>query len=113
MGECPSTGPEKDRSEGRRLCVKGEMANPTITVNRRAPDFSLMQTRGAGSKPQLCSLADYQDRWLMLLFYPRDFTLVCPTELSSVSARIAEFEERECDVLAISTDSIATHERWL
>jgi alkyl hydroperoxide reductase subunit AhpC len=58
-------------------------------------------------------LADYQDRWLLLLFYPRDFTLVCPTELLAISARIAEFQDRECDVLAISTDSIATHERWL
>lgn len=89
------------------------MANATATVNRRAPDFSLMRTMGPGSTPESCSLSDYQDRWLVLLFYPRDFTLVCPTELSAISARIAEFQERECDVLAISTDSIPTHERWL
>lgn len=89
------------------------MANASATVNRRAPDFSLMCTRGPGSTPRECGLSDYEDRWLVLLFYPRDFTLVCPTELLSISARIAEFGARECDVLGISTDSIATHERWM
>jgi alkyl hydroperoxide reductase subunit AhpC/predicted Ser/Thr protein kinase len=89
------------------------MATQTATVNRRAPDFSLTCTQGPGSEPRECSLADYQDRWLLLLFYPRDFTLVCPTELTAVSNRIAEFRRRECDVLGISTDSVATHERWL
>lgn len=89
------------------------MANPTATVNRRAPDFSMPHTRGPGVGTQHGSLADFQDRWLVLLFYPRDFTFVCPTELLSVSDRIAEFQERECDVLAVSTDSIDSHDRWL
>src|SRR5437879_3542048 len=89
------------------------MPDQSATVNRRAPDFSLRYTRGPGTEPQQCGLADFQDRWLLLLFYPRDFTLVCPTELLAISARIAEFQDRECDVLAVSTDSIATHERWL
>jgi eukaryotic-like serine/threonine-protein kinase len=86
--------------------------NPTMMVGRRAPEFTIPCTRGLGTERQF-RIADCEDRWLMLLFYPRDFTLVCPTELTAVSARIAEFENRDCDVLAISTDSIATHERWL
>src|SRR6185295_4038945 len=89
------------------------MASQSAMVSRRAPDFSLLCTRGPGTAPQQTSIADYQDRWLLLMFYPKDFTLVCPTELTAVSGRIADFQERECDVLAISTDSIATHERWL
>lgn len=88
------------------------MSEQQASVGRRAPDFALASTQGLGSARQM-RLADYQDRWLMLLFYPRDFSLVCPTELTAVSERLSEFNERECDVLAISTDSLADHERWL
>src|SRR5262249_19635846 len=56
---------------------------------------------------------DFLNRWLILVFYPRDFSLVCPTEVTAFSSRIGEFEKRECDVLGISTDSLDTHERWL
>jgi alkyl hydroperoxide reductase subunit AhpC len=58
-------------------------------------------------------LADYRDRWLMLVFYPRDFSLVCPTELTALSARIEEFHNRGCDILGISTDSLESHQRWI
>jgi peroxiredoxin len=49
---------------------------PALQVGRRAPDFSLPSTRGPGSPPQRASLGDFQDRWLLLLFYSRDFSLV-------------------------------------
>jgi alkyl hydroperoxide reductase subunit AhpC len=49
----------------------------------------------------------------MLVFYPRDFSLVCPTELTALSGRIEEFHRRGCDILGISTDSIESHQRWL
>jgi len=47
------------------------------------------------------------------MFYPRDFSLVCPTELSAFSARHAEFAGLGAEILALSTDSIETHERWI
>jgi eukaryotic-like serine/threonine-protein kinase len=89
------------------------MADRSATVGARAPAFSLPITTGPASERRLASLADYENRWLMLLFYPRDFSLVCPTELTAVSSRITEFRERECDVLGVSTDALDTHERWL
>src|SRR5207244_374450 len=49
----------------------------------------------------------------VLMFYPRAFSSVCPTELTALSTRIEEFRGRECDVLAISTDPVGTHERWV
>ena len=52
------------------------MAEGCATVGARAPDFSLPITRGPGSERRVASPADYQNRWLMLLFYPRDFSLV-------------------------------------
>jgi hypothetical protein len=55
---------------------EAKMAARSATVGARAPEFSLSITMGPGSERRLASLADYQDRWLMLLFYPRDFSLV-------------------------------------
>jgi alkyl hydroperoxide reductase subunit AhpC len=66
-----------------------------------------------GSDRQTATLGDYLDHWLILVFYPRDFSLVCPTELTALSGQIAEFQKRDCEVLGISTDSLATHERWV
>jgi alkyl hydroperoxide reductase subunit AhpC/predicted Ser/Thr protein kinase len=82
-------------------------------VGTRAPAFSLSVINGPGSEVAQTALDDYLDRWLVLMFYPRDFSFVCPTELTAVSDRIEEFRQRQCDVLAVSTDSIDTHKRWL
>ena len=88
------------------------MDSHAAQVGSRAPGFSLLCTRGSPSERRQVTPDDFLDRWLLLLFYPRDFSLVCPTELTAVSNRIAEFEQRECAVLGISTDSVETHERW-
>ena len=58
-------------------------------------------------------LEDYRGRWLILFFYPRDFSLICPTELSAMSARYGELAGLGADVLAVSTDSLESHERWI
>jgi alkyl hydroperoxide reductase subunit AhpC len=58
-------------------------------------------------------LDDYGDRWLILVFYPRDFSLVCPTELTALSDRMEELNRRGCDILGISTDSIESHQQWI
>jgi alkyl hydroperoxide reductase subunit AhpC/tRNA A-37 threonylcarbamoyl transferase component Bud32 len=84
-----------------------------VAVSKRAPDFDLLCTQGLESTRRRVTLADYRDHWLILVFYPRDFSLVCPTELTALSARIEEFHRRGCDVLGVSTDSIESHERWI
>jgi alkyl hydroperoxide reductase subunit AhpC len=58
-------------------------------------------------------LVDYRGRWLTLVFYPRDFTLVCPTELIALGLRLEDFHTRQCEILAVSTDSLDAHARWL
>ncbi len=80
-------------------------------IGRRAPSFSLESVDGAGRARSQVSL--YLDGWLVLLFYPRDFSMICPTELTAVSGRIPEFQDRGCEVLGVSTDDIETHARWL
>jgi alkyl hydroperoxide reductase subunit AhpC len=82
-------------------------------VGRRAPEFDLFCTRGSAATRTRATLADYRDRWLALVFYPRDFSLVCPTELTALSARIEEFDRHGCDLLGVSTDNLESHERWI
>jgi eukaryotic-like serine/threonine-protein kinase len=88
------------------------MESQTAKVGKCAPQFDLPCTRGPGLGGRV-RLTDYRDRWLILVFYPRDFSLVCPTELTALSARVEEFARRSCDVLGVSTDSVKSHERWI
>ncbi len=88
------------------------MEKQAARVGKRAPEFDLQCTRGPGSRQQV-GLADYSDRWLILVFYPRDFSLICPTELSALSDRSEEFRRLGCDILGISIDSIESHEQWI
>lgn len=51
-------------------------------------------------------------RWLVLLFYPADFTFVCPTELGAFGEREAEFEQAGAELMSVSTDTVFTHKAW-
>lgn len=59
------------------------------------------------------SLSDYKGKYVVLFFYPLDFTFVCPTEIIAFSDRAAEFRSIGCEVIACSTDSQYTHLAWL
>ncbi len=85
----------------------------THLVGRRAPDFEVACTATPAHPSHVARLQDYRDRWLIFMFYPQDFTLVCPTEISAMSDRFEEFAELNADILGISTDSIETHEKWI
>jgi peroxiredoxin (alkyl hydroperoxide reductase subunit C) len=82
-------------------------------VGQPAPDFDLPSTRCLDRLNQNVRLSDYKGRWLVLIFYPFDFTFVCPTELLCFDGRYDEFREFEADVLGISTDSVYSHRAWL
>lgn len=79
-------------------------------VGKEAPDFKLT----ACDKGQFrdISLQDYKGKWLLLFFYPLDFTFVCPTEIVAFSDRLDEFQNLGCDVLGASIDSQFTHLAW-
>jgi len=57
-------------------------------------------------------LDDFKGKWLVLLFYPLDFTFVCPTELCAFSDRIGEIRALDCEVCGVSVDSHFTHLAW-
>ncbi|ESN90374.1 hypothetical protein HELRODRAFT_154361 [Helobdella robusta] len=80
-------------------------------VQQAAPDFKGTAVVDGGFK-QL-SLADFKGKYLVLFFYPLDFTFVCPTEIIAFSDRIAEFKAINCEVVGVSTDSHFSHLAWI
>jgi peroxiredoxin 2/4 len=82
-------------------------------VGRPAPDFTMKTTADLEKLQSSVSLTDYRGKWLVLFFYPLDFTSLCPTEITALSDRYEEFAELGADVLGVSTDSIFSHRAWI
>ncbi len=64
-------------------------------MGKKAPDFTMNACKGDGSGFTKVSLKDYEGKWLVMFFYPLDFTFVCPTEITGYSKRIEDFKKRE------------------
>ena len=58
------------------------------------------------------NLSDYKGQWVVLFFYPLDFTFVCPTEITQFRDRLAEFKKAGAQVIGASVDSVHSHRRW-
>ncbi|HYY94145.1 MAG TPA: peroxiredoxin [Pyrinomonadaceae bacterium] len=82
-------------------------------VGQAAPGFDMPSTKNVEKLNENVRLSDYRGKWLVLLFYPLDFTFVCPTELTTFSDRYEDFLGIGADVIGISTDSVHSHRAWL
>lgn len=94
----------------------GTATENTVTlakVGKPAPDFNMPSTKNIETLGENVKLSDYKGKWLILLFYPLDFTFVCPTELIHFSDRLEDFQGIGAEVLGISTDSVHSHRAWL
>ncbi|MBI4577950.1 MAG: peroxiredoxin [Planctomycetes bacterium] len=80
-------------------------------INKQAPEFTAKGIVGGEVKE--VRLTDYKDRWVVLVFYPLDFTPVCQTEVPEFSERTADFARLNAQVLGISTDSWYAHREWI
>ncbi|MET3289692.1 UNVERIFIED_CONTAM: peroxiredoxin (alkyl hydroperoxide reductase subunit C) [Brevibacillus sp. OAP136] len=85
----------------------------TARIGLPAPSFTLDTITYDSGFPVSKSLDDYLGKWLLLFFYPFDFSRVCPTEIVSLNRRIGEFSDLNVEILGVSTDSIHTHKAWL
>ncbi len=83
-----------------------------IRVLQKAPEFTAETVVGNGDFKSV-SLSDYTGRWVVLFFYPLDFTFVCPTEIQEFSKRHKEFETEGAQVLGASIDSKFSHKAWI
>jgi len=79
-------------------------------IQSPAPQFTA--TAVVDGDFQQVSLSDYKGKYVVLFFYPLDFTFVCPTEIIAFSDRVKEFRDIGCEVLACSTDSEFSHHAW-
>jgi peroxiredoxin 2/4 len=84
-----------------------------VLVGKSAPDFSVKAVK-AGEVLENFTLSQFKGKkYVVLFFYPLDFTFVCPTELHEFQAKLAEFEKLDAQVIGASTDSWFSHAAWL
>ncbi len=82
-----------------------------LKIGQKAPDFSVKALHGREFTD--ITLADYEGQWVVLFFYPMDFTFVCPTELAEFNNALEDFEDRDTVVLGGSTDTEYSHLGWV
>lgn len=85
-------------------------AESTVAVGQKAPDFSGTAVYEGGM--QNISLDDYKGKWLVLFFYPMDFSGVCSSEIVAFSHQIDDFHQINAEVLGVSVDSHLSHLAW-
>lgn len=84
-----------------------------FTVDKKFPDFSLPAYFPEKVEDGRLSLTDFAGRWLVLFWYPADFTFVCPTELIDMQKRLDEYRALGAEIVGASTDTIFTHKGWI
>ncbi len=84
----------------------------SVLVGKKAPDFKAVAVQ-EDKVIQDFSLSQFKGQYVVLFFYPLDFTFVCPTELHAFSEKLAEFKKRNTQVVAVSVDSHFSHLAWL
>ncbi|MEJ0053388.1 MAG: redoxin domain-containing protein [bacterium] len=81
-----------------------------VRIGERVPDFEFEVFHGEEIKTM--KLSGFRGSWLVLMFYPADFTFVCPTELQEMAALYPKFRELNAEVLSVSTDTVFAHKAW-
>lgn len=81
-----------------------------VKINEKIPDFELKSYYNDDEKT--LRLSDYRGKWLVLIFYPADFTFVCPTELEEAADLYEEFKKEGAEVMSVSTDTVFVHKAW-
>lgn len=82
-----------------------------VLVGHQAPDFSADAV--VNGKFETVSLKDYRGKYVILFFYPLDFTFVCPTELHAFQEKLEDFKKHNTEVIGVSVDSKFSHLAWL
>lgn len=82
-----------------------------LQLTKPAPEFTAQAV--VDGDFQTVKLSQYRGKYVVLFFYPLDFTFVCPTEIIAFSDRAEEFRNINCEVLAASTDSVFSHLAWV
>ncbi len=82
----------------------------TVKVGRSVPDFEFEAFHNDEVKK--IPISDYKDKWLIVFFYPADFTFVCPTELEELAENYQQFAKLDAEVISMSADTVFAHKAW-
>ncbi|WP_460597302.1 peroxiredoxin [Geomonas sp. Red276] len=95
--------------------ARAESQNRFAKVGERAPYFALdaLVSTEPGKEFKKLSIDDYRGKWLVLFFYPMDFTVVCPTEIRGFNQAAGEFRKLNAEILGASIDTKYTHLAWV
>lgn len=94
-------------------CCESEYTLDIVKIDTPAPQFELPAYDPIKDDTTKVSLSDLHGQWVVLFFYPADFTFVCPTELKDMGHAKAQFDELGVTVLAASTDTVYSHRAWV
>lgn len=83
---------------------------PTSLIGTELPDLELKIYHE--DKEKKIKLSDYRGKWLALIFYPADFTFICPTELEEAAELYPKFKAEGAEVMSVSTDTVFVHKAW-
>lgn len=81
-----------------------------LEINKQAPKFSAEAYHNGEIKK--INLDDYKGKWVVLFFYPADFTFICPTELGDLADKYEELKNMNVEVISVSTDTVFVHKAW-
>ena len=81
-----------------------------VVLGTKAPGFNLKGVMQG--KISDYSLEAYKGKWVVLFFYPADFTFICPTEVTGFSKFASEFRPEQAEILGVSVDSVEGHRQW-
>ena len=84
-----------------------------LLVGRKAPGFSAAAVTNGNDIVTDFTLEQFKGKYVILFFYPKDFTFVCPTELFAFQEKLEEFKSRNVEVIGVSTDTEQSHWGWL
>ncbi|MBT5021775.1 redoxin domain-containing protein [Candidatus Woesearchaeota archaeon] len=81
-----------------------------IKINEKAPEFT--ENAFVNNEIKKINLSDYKGKWVVLFFYPADFTFVCPTELGELADKYPKIQELGAEIISVSTDTAFVHKAW-
>ena len=94
------------------MCAAGHCSciSSSITVGSTVPDLEFEVYHKEDFKKM--HFSEFQGKWLVVMFYPGDFTFVCPTELEDMAKLYPEFQQKGAEVVSFSTDTVFVHKAW-
>ena len=104
------TAKEKTSLNGGSSLAIIQENNSRPLIGQQAPQFKAKAFENGEMKE--ISLSDYKGKWIVLFFYPLDFTFVCPTEILEFNKKADEFKKKNAQLLGISIDSVFSHKAW-